>query len=58
MRLTLIQSISIFSIPGRIKTKRWNYWERRKLFADDKRTHGIQTAYRWAKGWLREYEER
>ncbi|ELK6102035.1 TPA: hypothetical protein I8372_004759 [Citrobacter farmeri] len=58
MKIPLIVAISVFSIPHAIKCNRWHYWERRYLFLDDKESHGIATAYRWAKGWIRQMEGR
>ncbi len=58
MKIPLIVAISVFSVPHSLKCIHWHYWERRYLFLDDKESHGIATAYRWAKGWIRQRDVR
>lgn len=57
MKISYFGMISIFGIPASIKNHRWVAWERRQLFLDDKESHGLPTAYRWAKRYMRQLGE-
>lgn len=48
-KISAMGMVSIFSIPMKIKSRKWIRWERRQLFQDDKKSHGLVVAYRWAK---------
>jgi len=55
MKISFFGMWSIFGIPHFIKGKAWVFWERRQLFLDDKQSHGLITAYKWAKGYMRQW---